>query len=155
MLQNASVLTQGINRQLEPSTKFQYPGGGYEQAILAGMRVLDNEYKLRQNIKIAMLYLEDDDAVNAEAFIKKAASLITSSKVGRQPDHTMLQCNLRQDPCLCLSLTLWESRNTCVKLLLACWASLIQARWSIQMPSTSLNNFSCTARSFFRSTASA
>ncbi len=46
----------------------------------AGMRVLDNEYKLRQNIKIAMLYLEDDDAVNAEAFIKKAASLITSSK---------------------------------------------------------------------------
>ncbi|KAK9836339.1 hypothetical protein WJX81_006781 [Elliptochloris bilobata] len=46
----------------------------------SGMRVLDNEYKLRQNIKIAMLYLEDDDAVNAEAFIKKAASLITSSK---------------------------------------------------------------------------
>ena len=46
------------------------------------MRVLDNEYKLRQNIKIAMLYLEDDDAINAEAFIKKAASLITSSKVG-------------------------------------------------------------------------
>lgn len=48
------------------------------------MRVLDNEYKLRQNIKIAMLYLEDDDAINAEAFIKKAASLITSSKVSLQ-----------------------------------------------------------------------
>ena len=50
----------------------------------AGMRVLDNEYKLRQNIKIAMLYLEDDDAINAEAYIKKAASLITSSKVSLQ-----------------------------------------------------------------------
>ncbi len=45
------------------------------------MRVLDNEYKLRQNIKIAMLYLEDDDAVSAEMFIKKAATLIASCKV--------------------------------------------------------------------------
>ena len=45
------------------------------------MRVLDSEYKLRQNIKIAMLYLEDDDSVNAELFIKKASSLIASSKV--------------------------------------------------------------------------
>ena len=62
------------------------------------MRVLDNEYKLRQNIKIAMLYLEDDDAVNAEAFIKKAASLITSSKVGWRGEHIRLQCDLRQGP---------------------------------------------------------
>lgn len=45
------------------------------------MRVLDSEYKLRQNIKIAMLYLEDDDSVNAELFIKKASSLIAGSKV--------------------------------------------------------------------------
>lgn len=49
--------------------------------VLSGMRVLDSEYKLRQNIKIAMLYLEDDDSVNAELFIKKASSLIASSKV--------------------------------------------------------------------------
>ncbi|BDA48473.1 COP9 signalosome complex subunit 4 [Coccomyxa sp. Obi] len=47
----------------------------------SGMRVLDNEYKLRQNIKIAMLYLEDDDAVSAEMFIKKAATLIASCKI--------------------------------------------------------------------------
>ena len=47
----------------------------------AGMRVLDSEYKLRQNIKIAMLYLEDDDSINAELFIKKASSLIAASKV--------------------------------------------------------------------------
>ncbi|CAK0738357.1 hypothetical protein CVIRNUC_001031 [Coccomyxa viridis] len=46
----------------------------------SGMRLVDDEYKLRQNIKIAMLYLEDDDAVNAEAFIKKAATLIANCK---------------------------------------------------------------------------
>lgn len=45
------------------------------------MRVLDSDYKLRQNIRIAMLYLEDDDAVNAELYIKKASSLIASNKV--------------------------------------------------------------------------
>ena len=78
----AGTWAQGSTGGTEPGTNFTCSGGGYERALLAGMRVLDNEYKLRQNIKIAMLYLEDDDAVNAEAFIKKAASLITSSKVG-------------------------------------------------------------------------
>ena len=43
--------------------------------------MVDAEYKLQKNIKIAMLYLEDDDAVNAETFIKKAATLITGTKV--------------------------------------------------------------------------
>lgn len=47
----------------------------------AGMRTLDGEYKLSKNIKIAMLYLEDDDAVKAEMFIKKASALIASCKV--------------------------------------------------------------------------
>lgn len=42
---------------------------------------MDSEYKLRQNVKIAMLYLEDDDPINAEAFLKKASALITSCKV--------------------------------------------------------------------------
>ena len=32
-------------------------------------------------MKIAMLYLEDDDAVAAETYIKKASSLLTSCKV--------------------------------------------------------------------------
>jgi COP9 signalosome complex subunit 4 len=45
------------------------------------MRQLGNEYKLAKNIKIAMLYLEDDDAVSAETYIKKASSLIASLKV--------------------------------------------------------------------------
>lgn len=46
----------------------------------SGMRVLDPEYKLAKNIKIAMLYLEDDDAVSAETYIKKASSLLSSCK---------------------------------------------------------------------------
>ncbi|CAL5223938.1 g6541 [Coccomyxa viridis] len=46
----------------------------------SGMRQVDDEYKLKQNVRIAMLYLEDDDAVNAEAFIKKAATLIANCK---------------------------------------------------------------------------
>lgn len=49
--------------------------------LLAGMRLVNDEYKLKQNIRIAMLYLEDDDAVNAEIFIKKAATLIANCKV--------------------------------------------------------------------------
>lgn len=51
-----------------------------ESYVLAGMRQVDDEYKLKQNIRIAMLYLEDDDAVNAEVFIKKAATLIANCK---------------------------------------------------------------------------
>ncbi|KAG2499790.1 hypothetical protein HYH03_002087 [Edaphochlamys debaryana] len=46
----------------------------------SGGRALEAAYKLRQNIKIAMLYLEDDDPVNAEMYIKKAAALISSCK---------------------------------------------------------------------------
>lgn len=46
----------------------------------SGMRQLDNEYKLAKNIKISMLFLEDDDAVSAETYIKKASTLITSCK---------------------------------------------------------------------------
>jgi hypothetical protein len=41
---------------------------------------VDGAYKLAKHLKIAMLYLEDDDAVNAEMYIKKAAQLITSSE---------------------------------------------------------------------------
>ena len=31
-----------------------------------GVRNVDNQYKLSKNVKIAMLYLEDEDPVNAE-----------------------------------------------------------------------------------------
>ncbi|GAQ90122.1 hypothetical protein KFL_006030050 [Klebsormidium nitens] len=45
-----------------------------------GMRVVDDRYKLEKCIHIAMLYLQDDDAVNAETFIKKASFLVNSCK---------------------------------------------------------------------------
>ncbi len=48
----------------------------------AGMRVVDNEYKLGKYIKISMLFLEDDDAVSAETYIKKASALLAQCKVG-------------------------------------------------------------------------
>lgn len=42
----------------------------------SGQRVLDPAYKLATCVKIARLYLEDDDALSAEAFIKRAAFLL-------------------------------------------------------------------------------
>ena len=45
------------------------------------MRVVDNEYKLAKYIKIAMLFLEDDDAISAETYIKKASALLSTCKV--------------------------------------------------------------------------
>lgn len=55
---------------------------GYVNVV--GPRQLDNEYKLKLNVRIAMLYLEDDDSVNAEMFIKKASSLVSACKVWPQ-----------------------------------------------------------------------
>lgn len=57
------------------------PGANPSVDVLAGMRVVDGNYKLSKNVKIAMLYLEDDDAVNAETYIKKASALISACKV--------------------------------------------------------------------------
>ncbi len=67
-------------------------GGGWGQSYYhlltfitpvqsSGSRNVDAAYKLSKSIKIAMLYLEDDDPVSAEMYIKKAASLIGSCKV--------------------------------------------------------------------------
>ncbi|KAK4770549.1 hypothetical protein SAY87_031081 [Trapa incisa] len=46
----------------------------------SGMRVIDDKYKLSKCVQIARLYLEDDDAFNAEAFINKASFLVNSSQ---------------------------------------------------------------------------
>ncbi|CAH2046727.1 unnamed protein product [Thlaspi arvense] len=46
----------------------------------SGMRGVDDNFKLSKCIQIARLYLEDDDAVNAEAFINKASFLVSSSQ---------------------------------------------------------------------------
>ncbi|KAJ6973664.1 COP9 signalosome complex subunit 4-like isoform X1 [Populus alba x Populus x berolinensis] len=46
----------------------------------SGMRVIDDSFRLSKCVQIARLYLEDDDAVNAEAFINKASFLVSSSQ---------------------------------------------------------------------------
>ena len=46
----------------------------------SGNRILDAEYKLGKCVKIARLYLEDDDAVKAEAYIKRASFLLPKDK---------------------------------------------------------------------------
>jgi len=42
----------------------------------SGIRVLDDNYKVEKYIKIAQLYLEDDEPVSAETFINRASLLI-------------------------------------------------------------------------------
>ncbi|KAL3505282.1 hypothetical protein ACH5RR_035123 [Cinchona calisaya] len=46
----------------------------------SGMRVIDDTFRLSKCVQIACLYLEDDDAVNAEAFINKASFLVSNSR---------------------------------------------------------------------------
>ncbi|KAF0914256.1 hypothetical protein E2562_027820 [Oryza meyeriana var. granulata] len=45
----------------------------------SGIRMQDDTNKLSKCVQIARLYLEDDDSVNAEAFINKASFLVTNS----------------------------------------------------------------------------
>jgi len=45
-----------------------------------GNRVLDPEYKVNIYVKIAQLYLEDDEAVQAETFLNRASILIPDCK---------------------------------------------------------------------------
>ena len=42
----------------------------------SGVRQLSEEYKLRVCVRTAMLYLEDDDSVGADSFIKKASFMV-------------------------------------------------------------------------------
>ncbi|XP_054789593.1 COP9 signalosome complex subunit 4-like [Prosopis cineraria] len=46
----------------------------------SGMRSIDDTFRLAKCIQIARLYLGDDDAVNAEAFINKASFLVSNSQ---------------------------------------------------------------------------
>nr|AAQ07984.1 COP8-like protein [Lilium longiflorum] len=46
----------------------------------SGNRTIDEAYKLSKCVQIARLYLEDDDAINAEAFINKASFLVSNSQ---------------------------------------------------------------------------
>jgi len=53
----------------------------------SGIRVLDDTYKVKKYIKIAMLYLQDDESVTAETYINRASLLIADET----PDALKLQ----------------------------------------------------------------
>ncbi|XP_030484030.1 COP9 signalosome complex subunit 4 isoform X1 [Cannabis sativa] len=46
----------------------------------SGMRMIDDTFRLSKCVQVARLYLEDDDAINAEAFINKASFLVSNSQ---------------------------------------------------------------------------
>jgi len=46
----------------------------------SGVRQLSEEYKLKICVRTAMLYLEDDDSVGADSFIKKASFMVDACK---------------------------------------------------------------------------
>ena len=81
----------------------------------SGQRVLDPAYKLQTCVKVAQLYLEDEDALNAETFIKKAAFLLPESK-GRHAcarlEHSPHSCTTHTDEALELQY------NTCYARIL-------------------------------------
>jgi hypothetical protein len=64
----------------------------------SGQRVLESSYKLEKCVKIAQLYLEDDDALSAETFIKKAAFLVADSN-----DEALERARGPSSPPRCLS----------------------------------------------------
>ena len=48
----------------------------------SGIRVLEDNYKVDKYIKIAMLYLQDEESVSAETYINRASLLITEETDG-------------------------------------------------------------------------
>ena len=100
MPRNSIVHSQLLLQDAKLWTQHGPPSG---HLVAAGHRHLGPEYKLKQNVRIAMLYLEDDDAVNAEAYIKKASSLIASNKVRLRPRHLVWPVNSAAASLLLLS----------------------------------------------------
>ncbi|GAX73595.1 hypothetical protein CEUSTIGMA_g1046.t1 [Chlamydomonas eustigma] len=76
-----TLIREGLADQLEKEEQWSKAAGILAGIDLdSGVRNVDTSYKLSKSIKIAMLYLEDEDPVNAEMYIKKAASLIGTCK---------------------------------------------------------------------------
>ena len=53
----------------------------------SGIRMLEDNYKVEKYIKIAMLYLQDEESISAETFINRASLLVTEET----SDHLRLQ----------------------------------------------------------------
>jgi COP9 signalosome complex subunit 4 len=80
--EQVSVLREGLAALHQTEEEWSRAAGVLAGIDLdSGIRVLSDEYKLQKCVQIATLYLQDDDAINAETFIKKAAFLLAACKV--------------------------------------------------------------------------
>mmetsp|Transcript_38359 Transcript_38359/g.95192 ORF Transcript_38359/g.95192 Transcript_38359/m.95192 type:complete len:405 (-) Transcript_38359:261-1475(-) len=79
--EQVSVLREGLAKLFQDEEEWSRAAGVLAGIDLdSGIRVLSDEYKLQKCVQIAVLYLEDDDALNAETFIKKASFLLEACK---------------------------------------------------------------------------
>jgi COP9 signalosome complex subunit 4 len=79
--EQATILREALSSLYESSEDWNKAAQALSGIDLdSSVRQINPEYKLAKCVKIAMLYLEDDDAVNAESFIKKASSLLSSCR---------------------------------------------------------------------------
>jgi COP9 signalosome complex subunit 4 len=83
--------------------------------------VLDPEYKVNIYVKIAQLYLEDDEAVQAETFLNRASILIPDCKEANL--HMRYKVRLNSPPPLLLSaaVAIYFGRQIAVGVLYTPW----------------------------------
>ena len=80
--EQVSVLREGLSKLYQDEELWSAAAQVLSGIDLdSGIRVLSDEYKLQKCVQIATLYLEDDDALNAETYIKKASFLLSTCKV--------------------------------------------------------------------------
>ena len=70
--EQVSVLREGLSQLYQDERLWSRAAQVLSVDLDSGIRVLSDEYKLQKCVQIATLYLEDDDALNAETYIKKA-----------------------------------------------------------------------------------
>ncbi|KAI9336211.1 hypothetical protein DFJ73DRAFT_663167 [Zopfochytrium polystomum] len=61
----------------------------------SGHRAVSDFYRLRIYIKIVQLFLEDEDSVNAEAYLNRAALLASNTPQSPTTEHTVLLLQLK------------------------------------------------------------
>ena len=80
--EQVSVLREGLSKLYQDERLWSRAAQVLSGIDLdSGIRVLSDEYKLQKCVQIAALYLEDDDALNAETYIKKASFLLGACEV--------------------------------------------------------------------------
>ena len=71
----------------------------------SSQRNVSDEYKAKLYVRIAMLYLEDDDEVSADSYVARSHSIVgkadfTNLEVSIAPAHRHSQSHRRSSRCL-------------------------------------------------------